>query len=321
MTPEPGPDSNVAGMEMPRLLDGRLKLRHLVLVDTLTEQGSVVGAAAALHVTQPVVTRGLHDLEAILGVPLYERGPRGITPTEFGTAFTEHARAVLAQLTHAARHVVEIADATRGRVVAGIHLAGSNLLLPRAIAHLKEDHPLVTVVVREGTPESLLVELTAGRVDVIVGRLSGPGTEGTRRQALYQESIRVVAGAHHPLAARETVSLEDLTEFPWIVPGTETMLRQELESLFAQHGLDLPANRVEATSFLTVRQLLTETAMVAALPGLLGMDDPRLVTLPTPLENIGHSVGLTLAAGRRLNPATQALIGSLRTVAAQIEDA
>lgn len=302
-------------MDSPRLLDGRLKLRHLVLVDALTEQGSVVAAAAALHVTQPVVTRGLHDLESILGVQLYDRGPRGVMPTEFGTAFTEHARAVLAQLTQAARHVEEIADATRGRVVVGTHLAGSNLLLPRAIAHLKADRPRLTVVVREGTPETLLVELSAGRVDLIVGRLTGPSVEGVRRRTLYQESIRLVVGAHHPLTASTQLELDELAGFPWIVPGPETVLRQELEGFFARNGFDLPHNRVEATSFLTVRQLLVETDMIAALPGLIGGHDHGLATLPISLEPIGHSVGLTLAAERRLSPATHLLIDSLHAVA------
>jgi DNA-binding transcriptional LysR family regulator len=305
-------------MEHPRLLDGRLKLRHLLLVDALTEQGSVVGAAAAMHITQPVATRSLHDLEDILGVRLYDRGPRGITPTEFGEAFTEHARAVLAQLTQAARHVDEIADASRGRVVVGTHLAGSNLLLPRAIARLKADRPLLDIVVREATPEALLVELAAGRVDLIVGRLSGPGTEHTRRRSLYEESIRVVAGAAHPLAGRERVDLGDLWDHPWILPGVETILRQELEAYFTRHGHDLPANRVEATSFLTVRQLLIETDMVAALPGLIGADDPLLATLPVSLEPIGHSVGMTLASDRRLTPAVRALVDALEEVAAAI---
>lgn len=303
-------------MDIPRLLDGRLKLRHLTLVDALSEQGSVVGAAAALHVTQPVVTRRLHDLEAILGVSLYERGPRGITPTVFGSAFTDHARAVLAQLTQAARHVAEIAQADRGTVTVGTYLAGSNLLLPRAIAALKAERPLLTVVVREATPEALLIDLEAGRIDLTVGRLTSSGSESTVRHTLYQESVKVVVGTDHPAVGREGLRLPDLLEFPWILPGTETALRRELEEFFVRNDITLPENRVECTSFLTVRQLLIETEVVAVLPALIGRDDPRLTTLPISLDPIGHSVGITLPAGRPLGPSTQALLTALHSTAA-----
>lgn len=307
-------------MDIPRLLDGRLKLRHLILVDALSEQGSVVGAAAALHVTQPVVTRRLHDLEAILGVSLYERGPRGITPTVFGLAFTDHARAVLAQLTQAARHMAEIAQADRGTAVVGTHLAGSNLLLPRAIMALKAERPLLTIVVREATPEALLIDLEAGRIDLIVGRLTSSTNESTVRHTLYQESVKVVVGAGHPAAGRDGFSLHELLAFPWILPGTETALRRELEEFFVRNDIALPENRVECTSFLTVRQLLIETDVVAVLPALIGRDDPRLTTLPISLDPISHSIGITLSADRPLGPSTQALLRTLRSTAAGLTD-
>lgn len=54
-------------MEMPKLLDGRLKIRHLLLVDALTRRGTVIGAAAELYISQPVATRSLLDIERILG--------------------------------------------------------------------------------------------------------------------------------------------------------------------------------------------------------------------------------------------------------------
>ncbi|PTR22164.1 DNA-binding transcriptional LysR family regulator [Rhodococcus sp. OK519] len=305
-------------MDMPKLLDGRLKLRHLLLVDALTSQGSVVAAAAALHVTQPVATRSLHDIESILGVSLYDRGPRGITPTIFGEAFTVHARAVIAQLTQAGRHVVELADADRGTVVVGTHLAGSNVLLPGAIARLKSERPLLTVVVREGTPEMLLTELQSGRIDLIVGRLTSPTDEMAVRRTLYAESVELVTRRGHPLAGRPSVQLSDLTEYPWILPGVETALRRELEEFFARNSLSLPENRVEATSFLTVRQLLLETDMVAVLPSLIPRDDARLTTLPVTLDPIGHSVGITLSAGRTLSPSASALVDFLAEFAAEI---
>ncbi|MFF2963083.1 LysR substrate-binding domain-containing protein [Streptomyces sp. NPDC057963] len=303
-------------MKIPRLLDGRLKLRHLVLVDALSRQGSVVGAAAELHVTQPAATRSLHELEDILGVPLYERGPRGVTATVFGAAFTEHARAVLAQLAQAGRHVVELADADRGTVIVGTHLAGSNVLLPRAIAEIKKERPYLTVIVREASPEALLLELEAGRIDFVVGRLTVPSDERTVRRKLYDESVELVVRASHTLAGQSAVELADLADYPWILPGAETALRREIEEFFARHGMPLPMNRVETTSFLTVRQLLLETDVVAALPSLITRDDTRIVRLAVPLDPIGHSVGLTLSAARALGPSAQALIRSLEDIAA-----
>lgn len=302
-------------MKIPRLLDGRLKLRHLSLVDALSRRGSVVGAAAELHLTQPAATRSLQELEDILGVPLYERRPRGVTPTVFGEAFTGHARAVLAQLAQAGRHVTELADADRGTVIVGTHLAGSNVLLPRAIAELKKARPYLTVVVREASPEALLLELEAGRIDFVVGRLTAPSDERTVRRKLYDESVELVVRAAHPLAGRAGLRLADLADLPWTLPGAETALRREIEEFFTRHGMPLPMNRVETTSFLTVRQLLLETDVVAVLPGLIIRDDSRIVRLGVPLDPIGHSVGLTLSAARTLGPSAQALIRSLEETA------
>lgn len=302
-------------MEIPRLLDGRLKMRHLLLVDALSRQGSVVAAAAELHTTQPAATRSLHEVEDILGVALFERGPRGVRATVFGEAFTQHARAVLAQLAQAGRHVVELADADRGTVVVGTHLAGSNILLPRAVAELKRDHPFLTVVVREASPEDLLLDLEAGRVDLVVGRLTASSGEGLIRRPLYDESVGLVVRAGHALTASPAVALADTLGFPWILPGTQTVLRREVEELFALHGLGLPRNRVEATSFLTVRQLLLETDVVAVLPSSLIRDDGRLAEVPVPMDRIGHRVGLTLSADRTLSPSAHALLRSLEEAA------
>jgi DNA-binding transcriptional LysR family regulator len=299
-----------------RLLDGRLKMRHLVLVDAVTRQGSVIGAAAALHIGQPVATRTLQELEAILGVSLYERGPRGVTPTTIGEAFTGHARAVLAQLSQAGRQVTEFADADRGTVVVGTNPGGSNLLLAQAIAGLKSERPLLTVIVRESFPEALSADLEAGRIDLIVGRFTST-TEFEVRMPLYDEFIEICARAQHPLAQRCTIDFPDLGDYPWIIPGTETAMRREVEQLFARHAMALPENRIEAASWLVVRQLLLESDFVAALPGLIELYEPGLCALPVSFELNRHSVGITTAAGRALSPWVNALIQSLRAIAAE----
>jgi DNA-binding transcriptional LysR family regulator len=302
-------------MDRLKLLDGRLKLRHLVLVDALTRHGSVHGAAAALHMTQPVATRTLQELEAILGVPLYERGRRGVTPTTIGDAFTRHARAVLAQISQADRQVTELANAHRGTVVVGTYPGGSNMLLAQAIAALKSERPLLTVIVRESSPEALSAELEAGRIDLIVGRFTSPTTESEMRTPLYDESIEICTRAQHPLAQRRTIALADLGDYPWIIPGTETALRREIEQLFARHAMPLPENRIEAPSWLIVRQLLLESDFIAGLPRPIESYEPGLRALPLSFEPIGHRVGITTAAGRALSPWANALLQILQAIA------
>lgn len=302
-------------MEMPKLLDGRLKIRHLLLVDALTRRGTIIGAAAELYISQPVATRSLLDIERILGVTLFERGPRGVTPTVFGSAFASHSRAIIAQLTETGRHLVELADADRGTVVVGSHLAGSSMLLPGAIAHLKAHHPLLMVVVREGTPEQLLTDLEAGAIDIIVGRLTAPTDHTFIRETLYTESVQLVARVKHPASANENLHLSDTLDYPWILPGIETALRAELAEFFADNELALPENRVETTSYLTIRQLVIETDMLAVLPDLLARNDARLMSLPISLGGIGHHVGTTRASSRIATPTAQAFIASLAAVA------
>jgi DNA-binding transcriptional LysR family regulator len=266
--------------------------------------------------TQPVATRTLQELEAILGVPLYERGPRGVTPTTIGEAFTGHARAVLAQLSQAGRQVIELADPDRGTVVVGTNPGASNLLLAQAIAGLKSERPLLTVIVRESFPEALSADLEAGRIDLIVGRFTST-TEFEVRMPLYDEFIEICARAQHPLAQRCTIDFPDLGDYPWIIPGTETAMRREVEQLFARHAMALPENRIEAFSWLVVRHLLLESDFVAALPGLIELYEPGLCALPVSFESNTHSVGITTAAGRALSPSANALIQRLQEAATE----
>jgi DNA-binding transcriptional LysR family regulator len=302
-----------------RLLDGRLKLRHLVLVSTIAEQGSVVRAAERLRVTQPVVTRGLRELEAILGVELFDRGPRGVTPTIYGTVFVTHAQAVLTQVRQAGQHIAELRAGEAGTVTVGTHLAGSNVLLPRAIARLKKERPGLRVIVREATPDVLLADLLVGRVDLTVGRLT-PGDDGgrTAQIRLYHEPVRLVTRAGHPaLAGRET-PLGELLGYPWVLPVDQTSLRRELEEVFSVQGLPLPADRVECTSMPTLRSLLLDTDAIAALPMLITEDDDRLAMLDTPLSSVSRLVGVTVARNRMHSPGTELLLERLREVAGEI---
>ncbi|WP_019629800.1 LysR substrate-binding domain-containing protein [Actinomadura atramentaria] len=301
------------------LLSGRVKLRHLVLVTAIADHGSVLRAAEALHLAQPAVTRSLREAERALGVELFTRGARGVTPTLFGEVFIEHARAVQAELRRAGERIAGLADGAVGTVTVGTLLAGSNVLLPRAIAALKRERPGITVVVREATFDTQVPRLLDGEIDLIVGRLN-PIEDGRalRQITLYGEPVRLVARRGHPAAS--AASLADLLGYPWVLPLKQTALRWELEQAFASSGVPLPEDLVECTSVLTVRRLVRETDMIAALPELVTAADPEIAALPVELAAVRHQIGVTLPARRPLTPAARIMLDHLRECAAELGD-
>ncbi|TYB39320.1 LysR substrate-binding domain-containing protein [Actinomadura chibensis] len=301
------------------LLNGRLKLRHLVLVVAIAERGSVLRAAEHLHLAQPAVTRSLREVEDVLGVELFTRGPRGVTPTLFGDVFVEHARAVLAELRRAGERIGGLADGDVGTVAIGTLLAGSNVLLPRAIAALKRERPGVTVVVREATFDAQVPRLLDGEIDLILGRLNPIGDlRGLRQITLYGEPVRLVARRGHPARSRAPLTLADLLDYPWVLPLEQTALRAELEQVFRAQGLVPPGNLVECTSVLTVRTLVRDTDMIAALPELVARTDAEIEPLPVPLETVRRQVGVTLPAQRAPTPSARLMLDHLRREAAEI---
>jgi DNA-binding transcriptional LysR family regulator len=302
----------------PHLLDGRLKFRHLLLIDAITRHGTLIGAADELHITQPAATRTLRELENLVGVTLFERHSRGLAPTAFSEAFAIHARAIVSQVRQAEKHVAELRNADRGTVTIGTHLAGSNVLLPQAVAVLKQEHPFLTVILHEGLPQTLLAELDSGRLDLVVGRLTRPTDEQFVRHRLHDESIFLIVRDQHPLAVRESIDFGDLTKYPWILPSSQVGLRSELEEFFSRNGIALPANRVETTSYLAVRHLLLRTDAIAALPSLICEDIAGVSRLNVPLEPVGHSVGVTLPASRTPTPAASRMIAILTDIAGQL---
>lgn len=301
------------------LLNGRLKLRHLVLVVAIADHGSVLRAAEHLHLAQPAVTRSLREVENFLGVDLFTRGPRGVTPTLFGDAFVEHARAVLAELRRAGERITGLADGEVGTVTIGTLLAGSNVLLPRAIAALKKDRPGITVIVQEATFDAQVPRLLDGEIDLILGRLNPiDDLRGLRQITLYGEPVLLVARRNHPARTLPDLGLADLLAYPWVLPLEQTALRTELEQVFRASGLTLPDNLVECTSVLTVRTLVRDTDMIAALPELVARTDADIAPLPIPLETVRRQVGVTLPAHRAPTPSARLMLDHLQHEAAAL---
>jgi DNA-binding transcriptional LysR family regulator len=299
---------------------GRLKLKQLRLIAAIGEHDSVLRAAEALNISQPGATKLLKDAERDLGVALFDRTNRGVVPTDCGHALIRHAKLVLAQLSHAAEELDDLAGGTGGRVTVGTLLAASAVLLPTAIRRLREKRPRVSVAVIEGTNDRLMPALRVGDIDFVVGRLSEfRFRDEIVQEPLLHEEASVVARVGHPLARRRQLRIAALAEYEWILPPPETTLRRQVDKAFHDEGLEPPRAAVQSVSLLTNRALLLATDMIGVWPRQVVLDDVNrgvLAVLPVKLPPAAGPVGISRRRSIVLSPAAQALVAELKAVAA-----
>jgi DNA-binding transcriptional LysR family regulator len=165
-------------------------------------------AAAALHTTQPSLSRQIRRLEQQVGVRLLDRGPQGSQLTEAGEALLPLADELLRAAARAAA-VARAADRP-GRIVIGYT---RGLFITPAVRALRHRHPganVRTLHVDWNEPDQALLD---HRVDAVVARLPFP-TDRLHVTVLYDEPRYVVVSRDHRLAGKESVTIDDIADEP-----------------------------------------------------------------------------------------------------------
>lgn len=311
------------GAKMPKFhenyLLSRLKLRQLRLLTAIADEGTVLKGSQALNIAQPAATKSIKELEDALGVQLFDRSSRGVTPTDFGQVMIKHAKLILTQLRHAGEELQSLEEGLSGRVHVGTLLAASTSLLPRALARLRERRPGIAVTVDEGTIDRLMPGLRTGDIDVVLGRLPEyREREGLRQEVLYLDTVSIMVREGHPLTQRRDLTLADLVDQAWVMPPPQTSLRRQVDHAFRHEGLEPPQDVIESVSILTNHALLMNTDMLATMPHQVGIGQAGLTALPVILEGANSRIGATTHAHGELSAAARYFMAVVHEVAAEI---
>src|SRR5271167_2333275 len=189
---------------------GRLRLRNLQMLLSLAQTQNISRSAAALNTTQPGLSKWLKELEADIGLPLFERHARGLRPTPYGEALIAHARRIDAHLDGAREDMAAMRSGGSGRVVIGASGASASDTVPLAVFKLTQRLPQASIKLFESTTDRLLGLLGDGDLDVIVGRASRnlPDPD-IRSETLYLEPLHFVARPRHPLFSKSRIEWDD----------------------------------------------------------------------------------------------------------------
>ncbi len=264
MNPAPNARRNVRAVSKDNFISN-LKSRHFELLVALDDLRNVRKLAETITVSQPAVSKTLAAIEAGLGVKLFERLPRGLSPTPFGQCLIKHSRSVLTTLTRARDEIYELHSGASERFAVGTNPHATVGVIPQTLLLMKQRLPNVTIVVREGHTEAHLMALWLGQLDVYVGRIPRERPHGLGIKVLSTEPIKIVTGAHHPLAKRTRLRWRDLSGYPWVVPPIGTPQREALDRAFKNNGVPMPENRIETLSVHTLQAYLNSTDAIATV--------------------------------------------------------
>jgi len=293
----------------------RLKPRQLALVVALADTANLHRAAERLNMTQPTASRLLKEMENALGVPLFERLPRGVRPTWYGEAMARHARAALASLGMAHEEIQALKDGRQGQVAVGAVSAPGVTLLPPAVARIKRERPGVRISLEIESSDVLLAHLGEGRLDIVVARLYAQHDQSRLRyRRMADEPVCAVARRGHPLLAGPMPSLAELMEYGWIVPPVGSVLRHRFDLMCQEQGVRAPADLVETAALLFITRMLEQSDRLA----VLALDVARyyaeheaVAILPLELPCRLDDFGIIVRSDRQLSPAAQAMMQAL----------
>jgi DNA-binding transcriptional LysR family regulator len=239
------------------------QLRYFV---ALAERLHFGRAAAALHISQPPLSRAIRGLEEQLGARLLARTRRKVELTHEGARFYEEAKRILAQLESAALEVGAMAAGQSGRLRLGFVSLADFGVLPELLKSFKAARPGVSLALREMLSPEQAVALSAGELDF--GLLLPPVAGELEHLVVQSERFVAALPARHPAARRAgKVAMRSLAPEHFVMVPREIApgLYDIVAGLAARAGF-LPRVAQEAIQMQTVVSLVSSGLGVAIVP-------------------------------------------------------
>ncbi|MBI5276775.1 MAG: LysR family transcriptional regulator [Burkholderiales bacterium] len=225
--------------------------RQLRVFSEVARHLSFARAAQALHLTPPAVTMQVKELEAQVGLALFERSGRKVSLTTPGEYMLVYARKLLSTLKDAEDALARLKRVEAGTLAIGM-VSTAKYFLPRLLAEFRREHPTVELRLAEGNREKLVQMLHANEVDIaVMGR--PPRELATRAEPFAAHPHGFVAAADHPLARHGSLAVEALGACDFIVREAGSGTRAAMAAFFDDVRME-PRLAMEMSSNESIKQ-------------------------------------------------------------------
>lgn len=284
----------------------------------VAEEGQVRKAAQKLGVSQPAITKGLQRLEKALGFELFERSVRGMTLTRVAEQFRQRTSALRGVLHDAVKEATDLHLGALGLLRVGVSPLYVQKLFVPAYVQLHRQRPAASVRASVHLNDELWRLLRQGELDMTISSLPSVVPEDLEVVELMKEDVCMVVRQGHPLLDNRRLSVKDLADVQWMLPGPGVVARRHVEARLAQAGLPPPKIALEVSNTSgQMGPILHETDLVSIMSEsmLVGPAGKGLEVLPLPQARIQRVVGMAWLRHVQQQPLAARLVQLLKETA------
>jgi DNA-binding transcriptional LysR family regulator len=203
-----------------------MELRHLRYFRAIGREEHFGRAAIALRVAQPALTRQIRDLEAELGVELFERLPRGVRLSDAGRVFLADVEEILAQVDRAVNRAKRLGSGHIGTIRVGLsEIIAAHEFISYGLLTFRESEPGVALDLRSMGSIAQIAAIKDGTLDagiVYDAHVDERDEEALDQAVIGTGEIMLAVHRNHRLAERESVSMAELADEPALWPERRT---------------------------------------------------------------------------------------------------
>jgi LysR family transcriptional regulator for metE and metH len=293
----------------------KIELRHLRTLKALHSTGSLVEAAALIHLTQSALSHQLKELEGRLDQPLFYRKTKPVRFTPAGQRLLELANSVLPQVEASERDLSRIRQGRKGRLNITIECHSCYDWLMPTLNEFRGHWPEVELDMVGGFHFDSLTKLKNGELDLVV--TSDPqNDDNVHYMPLFKYQAMLVVAPDHPLAEKNIIEPHDLSQETLITYPVDCSSLDIFQCFLTPAGIEPGSVRqVELTMMMV--QLVASRRGVSCLPNWAVADYVRQGFVKE--KTLGrHGVWRTLYAAVRAEQADNAFIQDFKNIAERV---
>ncbi|MFV5212602.1 LysR substrate-binding domain-containing protein [Azonexus caeni] len=293
-----------------------MDLKQLEYFVRVAELGSFTRASILLDIAQPALSRQVRMLELEFEQNLLLRNGRGVVTTDAGKLLLEYGRGILYQVERLREELGRARGALVGHVALGLPPSLLKILAVPIFREFKENFPAAKLAIREGMSAGMHESLVSGRLDVALLYNATPSPDVDLTPLLEEELFLVSPETD----SRPTtpVAIDELPDYPLIVPSRPNAIRMLIESALANLGLR-PSIAFEVDGINAILDLVGEGFGYAilsqtAVANLAGERKFRLRSVQG--DGLKAKLSLGMNSHRQITATQRALIELIRRVVA-----